>query len=292
MATTLRFIIGPKVAHPWYDEVNAGARAQAAMLARELGVEVAVDYAPPSVCDAAEQNAILERLAASRPTGVAVDPVDTVGHMAAIHRLRSQGIPVVLFDSPSPDPSITSVGNDFAQQGTIAAERLVRLIGASGKVAVMQGFPSAPNHKARYDAQLEVLKMHPGIRVVDGGIDNDDIETARRQAAAVLASHQDLRGYLCCDASGPIGIAAAIRESGKAGKVKVVGIDSIRQILEAVKEGVIDSSSATIPRLQGSMSILMLWQASVGLRTPQSVDTGIDLVTQENVDTFLAASSA
>jgi ribose transport system substrate-binding protein len=292
MAKTLRFIIVPKVAHPWYDEVNAGARAQAATLARELGVEVAVDYAPPSVCDAAEQNAILDRLAASRPTGVAVDPVDTVGHMAAIHRLRSQGIPVVLFDSPSPDPSITSVGNDFAQQGTIAAERLVRLIGASGKVAVMQGFPSAPNHKARYDAQLAVLKMHPGIRVVDGGIDNDDIETARRQAAAVLASHQDLRGYLCCDASGPIGIAAAIREAGKAGKVKVVGIDSIRQILEAVKEGVIDSSSATIPRLQGSMSILMLWQASVGLRTPQSVDTGIDLVTQENVDAFLAASSA
>jgi ribose transport system substrate-binding protein len=292
MAKTLRFIIVPKVAHPWYDVVNAGARAQAATLARELGVEVAVDYAPPSVCDAAEQNAILDRLAASRPTGVAVDPVDTVGHMAAIHRLRSQGIPVVLFDSPSPDPSITSVGNDFAQQGTIAAERLVRLIGASGKVAVMQGFPSAPNHKARYDAQLAVLKMHPGIRVVDGGIDNDDIETARRQAAAVLASHQDLRGYLCCDASGPIGIAAAIREAGKAGKVKVVGIDSIRPILEAVKEGVIDSSSATIPRLQGSMSILMLWQASVGLRTPQSVDTGIDLVTQENVDAFLAASSA
>lgn len=291
MAKMLRFIIVPKVAHPWYDEVNAGARAQAATLARELGVEVAVDYAPPSVCDAAEQNAILDRLAASRPTGVAVDPVDTVGHMAAIHRLRSQGIPVVLFDSPSPDPSITSVGNDFAQQGTIAAERLVRLIGASGKVAVMQGFPSAPNHKARYDAQLAVLKMHPGIRVVDGGIDNDDIETARRQAAAVLASHQDLRGYLCCDASGPIGIAAAIREAGKAGKVKVVGIDSIRPILEAVKEGVIDSSSATIPRLQGSMSILMLWQASVGLRTPQSVDTGIDLVTQENVDAFLAASS-
>lgn len=292
MAKQLRFIIVPKVAHPWYDEVNAGARAQAATLARELGVEVAVEYAPPSVCDAAEQNAILDRLAASRPTGVAVDPVDTVGHMAAIHRLRSQGIPVVLFDSPSPDPSITSVGNDFAQQGTIAAERLVRLIGASGKVAVMQGFPSAPNHKARYDAQLAVLKMHPGIHVVDGGTDNDDIETARRQAAAVLASHPDLGGYLCCDASGPIGIAAAIREAGKTGKVKVVGIDSIRPILEAVKEGVIDSSSATIPRLQGSMSILMLWQASVGLRTPQSVDTGIDLVTQENVDAFLAASSA
>ncbi|MFM7134657.1 MAG: substrate-binding domain-containing protein, partial [Planctomycetota bacterium] len=139
MPQPLRFIIVPKVAHPWYDEVCAGARAQAETLARELGVAVAVEYAPPSSCDAALQNAILDRLAASRPTGVAIDPVDTVDHMAAINRLRSAGIPVVLFDSPSPDPSITSVGNDFARQGTIAAERLVALIGSTGKVAVMQG---------------------------------------------------------------------------------------------------------------------------------------------------------
>lgn len=292
MPAPLRFIIVPKVAHPWYDEVCTGARAQARALARGLGVEVAVDYAPPSICDAGEQNAILDRLAGSRPTGVAIDPVDTVGHMAAIQRLRSEGIPVVLFDSPSPDPGITSVGTDFARQGTIAAERLVGLIGAAGEVAVMQGFPSAPNHGARYEAQLAVLGRHPGIRVVDGGADNDDIETARQQAAAVLAAHPDLRGYLCCDASGPIGIAAAIREAGKVGRVKVVGMDGIRPILEAVKEGVIDSSWATIPKLQGSMSILMLWQVSIGLRTPQSIDTGIDLITQDNVDAFLAAGSA
>lgn len=296
MSTALRFVIVPKVAHPWYLEVCAGAREQAAALGRALGVEVAVDYAPPSICDAAEQNAILDRLAENRPSGVAIDPVDTVDHMAAINRLRNAGIPVVLFDSPSPDPSITSVGNDFARQGTIAAERLVALIGSTGKVAVMQGFPSAPNHRARYEAQLAVLRRHAGIRVVDGGTDNDDIETARRQAAAVLAAHPDLAGYLCCDASGPIGIAAAIRDAGKTGKVKAgqikfVGIDGIRPILEAVKEGVIDSSSSTIPRLQGSMSILMLWQASIGLRTPQSIDTGIDLITQDNVDRFLAEAA-
>lgn len=292
MAKTLRFVIVPKVAHPWFDEVHKGARAQAAALSRELGTEVSVEYAPPSACDAAEQNAILDRLAGSRPTGVAVDPVDTVDHLAAIDRLRSAGVQVVLFDSPSPDPGITSVGNDFARQGTIAAERLVTLIGSRGKVAVMQGFPTAPNHRERYEAQLAVLARHPGILVVDGGADDDDIETARRQAAAVLASHPDLAGYLCCDASGPIGIAAAIRDAGKAGKVKVVGIDGIKPILDAVKEGVIDSSSATIPRLQGSMSILMLWQASIGLRTPQSVNTGIDLITQDNVDRFLAEAGA
>lgn len=288
MAKALRFIIVPKVAHPWFDEVNKGAQAEAEILSRELGVEIVVDYMPPLICGVAEQNAILEKIAESRPNGIAVDPVDAVGHMTAINHIRDQGIPVVLFDSPSPDPSITSVGNDFAQQGIIAAERLVKLIGYAGKVAVMQGYPTAPNHKARYEAQLAVLRKYPEISLVDGGIDNDDIETARQQASAVLESHPDLRGYLCCDASGPIGIATAIKKAGKAGKVKVVSMDGIKPILEAIKEGVIDSSSATIPKMQGSMSVLMLWQASLGLQMPQAIDTGIDVITQENVDRYLA----
>lgn len=288
MAKTLRFAIVPKVAHLWFDEVNKGARDQAEILSRELGIEIVVDYIPPSVADVVEQNAILEKVATSQPSGIAVDPVDAVGHIAAINHIRDQGIPVVLFDSPSPDASITSVGNNFCEQGIIAAERLVKLIGYTGKVAVMQGYPTAPNHKARYEAQLAVLTRHPDITVVDGGIDNDDIETAVKQASAVLKSHPDLKGYLCCDASGPIGIATAIKKAGRVGEVKVVSMDGIEPILDAIKDGVIESSSATIPRMQGSMSILMLWQASLGVQTPRAIDTGIDVITQENVNAHLA----
>jgi ribose transport system substrate-binding protein len=288
MATALRFIMVPKVTHPWFEEVTKGALAQAKILSRELGVEIVIDYMPPSVAGVAEQNAILEKAARGQPSGIAVDPVDAVCHMTAIKQIRGLGIPVVLFDSPSPDPSITSIGNNYSQQGVIAAERLVRLIGYAGKVAVMQGCPTAPNHKERYESQLAVLRRYPDINVVDGGIDNDDIETARQQASAVLDMHPDLSGYLCCDAAGPIGIANAIKEAGRTGRVKVVSMDGIRPILDAIKEGVIDSSSATIPRMQGSMAILMLWQASLGVQLPQAIDTGIDVITQENVNIFLA----
>jgi ribose transport system substrate-binding protein len=288
MATALRFIIVPKVAHPWFDVVNNGAQAQAEILSRALGVEIVIDYMPPSIVDVVEQNAILEKAISSCPTGIAVDPVDAVGHMTALNLIRDRGIPLVLFDSPSPDASITSVGNNFAQQGIIAAERLANLIGYSGKVAVMQGYPTAPNHKERYEAEMAVLRKYSNINIVDGGTDNDDIETARQQASAVLEWHPDLSGYLCCDASGPIGIATAIKKAGKVGKVKVVSMDGIKPILDAIKEGVIESSSASIPKMQGSMSVLMLWQASLGVPMPQAIDTGIDVITQENVDIYLA----
>ena len=288
MAKPLRFAIVPKIAHPWFDEVHEGARSQAALLSRELGIDISIDYLPPPLADAGEQNNILEKLAESHPSGVAIDPVVAPSHLKAIAHLRNRGIPVVLFDSPSPDASLPSIGNDFSEQGRIAAERLVQLIGAKGKIAVMQGYPTAPNHKARYDAQLTVLKKYPDIRIVDGGTDNDDIDVAKQQALAVLEKHPDLTGYLCCDASAPIGIATALKQTGKAGKVKVVGMDGIRPILEAIRDGILDSSSATKPRMQGSMAILMLWESALGIQTPQAIDTGIDVITKDNVDFYLA----
>ena len=284
----LRFVIVPKVVHPWFDEVNKGAQEQAKILESQLGVKITIDYVAPTTADVAEQNSILEKAAATRPDGIAVDPLDAVGNKQVLDEIRKQGINVIVFDSPSPEGSgLTSVGNDFYLQGVIAAERLAKLLNYKGKVAIMKGVPTAPNHQVRYEAQVATLKKYPGITIIDGGIDNDDIQTAQQQAAAVLASNPDLNGYLMCDAAGPIGIAAAIKEAGKQGKVIAVGMDSLKPILEAVKEGTLESSSATKPRMQGAMSVLMLWQATLGVKLPEKVDTGIDVITKENVDEFL-----
>jgi ribose transport system substrate-binding protein len=284
----LRFAIIPKVVHPWFEEVYRGAIAQAELLEEHLGIKIEVEYLAPETADLAVQQAIFDKAIASGYDGIAIDPLDKLFNMKSITDIKNKGIPVIVFDSPAPVAGILSVGNNFTQQGTVAAERLVKLLGEKGKVAVMQGYPSAPNHNERYVSQMAVLKKCPGIEIVDGGIDNDDIEVAKEQALSVLNAHPDLDGYLCCDASGPIGIAAAIKEANKAGKVKVVSMDGIKPILLAIKEGIIESSVATIPRMQGSLSILMLWQASLGVQMPRKIDTNIDIITQENVDSFLA----
>ncbi len=286
----LRFVIIPKVEHPWFDEVNKGAATQAKLLGEQLGIKITIEYLSPETANINEQNSILGKVAASNYDGVAIDPVDNPLNMKAMIDIKSKGIPIIVFDSPSPEAGISSVGNNFTDQGLVAAGRLVKLIRGKGKVAVMQGFPSAPNHKERYDAQISVLKKYPNITIVDGGVDNDDINTAKQQAKVVLELNPDLSGYLCCDAAGPVGIAATIKDANKTGKVTVVGMDGIKPILEAIKEGIIESSVSTIPRMQGSMSILMLWQSTLGVQIPRMIDTGIDVITPENVDNFLLLS--
>jgi ribose transport system substrate-binding protein len=288
MKRDLRFAVIPKVVHPWFEEVNKGAMAQAELLGNQLGIKITIDYLAPETADLNIQQSIFDKAIAADYDGIAIDPLDKLFDMKSITDIKNKGIPVIVFDSPAPVAGILSVGNNFIQQGIVAAERLVKLIREKGKVAVMQGFPSAPNHNERFEAQIAVLKKHKDIIIVDGGIDNDDIAVAKQQATLVLESNPDLSGYLCCDASGPIGIAAAIKEANKVGKVRVVSMDGIKPILEAIKEGIIESSVATIPRMQGSMSILMLWQASLGVQMPRKIDTNIDIITQENVDRFLS----
>ncbi|CAB1242654.1 Peripla_BP_4 domain-containing protein [Ruminococcaceae bacterium BL-6] len=284
----LTFVIVPKCVHAWFDEVNKGAVAQANKLTEELGVKVSIDYRAPNTADVAEQNTVLQQAAATKPDGIALDPCDYKGSKAVIEEIQAQGIPVVLFDSPAPEGSnLTSVGNDFAEQATLAADKLAETIGKKGKVAVMQGLPTAPNHAERYQAHLDALKKYPDIQVIDGGIDNDNIETAQSQAAAVLAANPDLTGYLCCDASGPIGISAAIKEAGKVGKVKIVGMDNLIDILNYIKDGTMTATSSTMPQMQGSMAVLMMWQKHLGIDIPKTVDTGIAFIDSSNVDKWI-----
>jgi ribose transport system substrate-binding protein len=284
----LNFVIVPKCVHAWFDEVNKGAVLQAEMLSKVLGVKVSIDYRAPENADVVEQNTVLEQAAVTHPNGIALDPVDYEGSKAVIEEIQSRGIPVILFDSPAPEGSgLTSVGNDFAQQASLAAEKLAELIGYKGKVAVMQGFPSAPNHAERYQAHLATLAKYPDIQVIEGGIDNDNIEEARSQAAAVMAANPDLVGYLNCDACGS-GVAAAIEEAGKAGQVKFVSMDNLIEILEYVKTGTITATSSTIPQMQGSMAVLMMWEAAMGMDIPAVVDTGIAYIDASNIDEWIA----
>ncbi len=58
---------------------------------------------------------------------------------------------------------LTSIGNDFCQQAKIASERLVQILGGRGKVAIMQGVPTAPNHRIRYECHKGGFSRSGGV---------------------------------------------------------------------------------------------------------------------------------
>lgn len=279
------FVVIPKCVHEWFEAVNYGAEVEAQKLSEQYGLNIKIEYRAPGSAEITEQNSVLEQVASTKPDGICIDPVDYEGSKQIIEEIQAQGIPVVIYDARV--DGITSVGNDFAEQATLEAEKLVELLDGKGKVALMHSVTTSPNHCERYDTFKEVLAKYPDIEVIEGGVCQDNIETAQQQAAATIAANPDLDGYLCVDASGPIGIAAAIEEAGKQGEITFVGAENLLQILEYVKSGTIACSYSTMPQMQGAMSVMMLMQGVMGEDTPQFVDTGILYIDETNIDEWL-----
>ncbi len=279
-----RFVVVPKVVHPWFDKVNEGAQAAAAAIKAQTGSNVEVIYSAPQSADVVQQNQIIDSALATQPDGLALDLLDPSGNRASLEEAQNQKIPLVIFDSIPPEGmAIPYIGSDFCEQAKMAARRLVEVLGGEGEVAIMQGVPTAPNHSIRAECHRQVFAEHPGIKVVAEGIDNDSIETAQQQAAAIMQANPNLKGWVASDAAGPIGIGQAIVEAGKQGQVTLVGLDNLPEMLDMIRDGVADSSSASQPELQGYWSVMLLWAQATGAKVPGYLDTGNAFLTKENV---------
>ena len=287
--TSLNVAIIPKCVHEWFELVNQGAQIEASAIKESLGIDVTVNYMAPSSADITEQNAVLEQAASTQPDFIAIDPVDYEGSKQVIEEIQEQGITVILFDAAVEGSGLTSIGNSFAEQGELEAKDLAERLGGKGKVAVMHGVTTSPNHCERYDAMQAVLAEYPDIEVIDGGASQDNIETAQQQAAAVIAANPDLDGYLCVDGAAPIGISAAINEADKKGEITFVGAENLLQILEYIKDGTICCSYSVQPQMQGEYCVLLALQDKMGIELPSYIDTGITYIDQSNVDEMIQA---
>lgn len=272
----LRFVLIPKVSHPWFELVRSGAEAAAGMIRQQTGTAAVIDYQPPASAEPALQAAVLKEAIRSRPSGITIDLLDAQRLRPLLDQARHQGIPVNVFDSEPPaDLPLTSIGNDFCRQARIASERLVRRLGAKGQVAIMQGVPTAPNHAIRVRCHQEVFRRYPGIQVVATPMDQDSIAIAEQQARLTMRSHPKLRGWVVADAGGGIGVARAIQSLGRTGQVQVVALDDLPEVLQLIRAGVVDSTAATKPRAQGYWAVVNLWQQGLAAPPIERIDTGI-----------------
>lgn len=287
-----RFVMIPILAQAWFDIVHNAAVASADRLSQQLGTKITIDYQAPAQADLGEQNTLLERAIATNPDGIAIDAIDVNASLPILKEAQERGIPVVLFVSTAPQGSqLTYISNDFYEQGRILGEELLKRIGDKGKVAIIHGVPTNSAHADRYQALLDLFAKHPGIEVVETGYDSDDVQKAQTEASRILAAHPDLNAFAVVDAAGPVGVGLALREADRVGEVKFVGIDDVPQLQELMRDGVLDLSIATRPRMIGEWSTVTLFLQNLGVKTPTWLNTGIgymtpDMVKDGNIDGF------
>ena len=278
-----RFVVIPKLQHPWFDAVRRGAEAATVMIQTQTGGVATIDYRAPAKADPKQQANILQAAIRSKPTGISIDLLDAAALRPLLKQAQDQGIAVNVFDSEPPaDLPLTSIGTDFCQQARIASERLVQVLGGQGEVAIMQGVTTAPNHAIRVRCHQQVFDRHRGIKVVATPIDQDSIAIAEQEALATMQRYPQLRGWVVADAGGGIGVARAIQTLGRSAQVKVVALDDLPELLDQIRSGLVDSTAASKPQAQGYWAVVNLWQQRLGAPTIERIDAGISVFSRNS----------
>jgi len=77
----------------------------------------------------------------------------------------------------------------------------------------------------------------------------------------------------------------ALQDGGYAGKVKYVGFDGSKQLIDGMKRGHIHGLVLQNPMRMGYMAVKTMTEHLQGKQVPAKVDTGAKLVTPGNMNT-------
>lgn len=251
--------------------------------------------------DVNQEVTALEQVIAKKPAGIAVTCMNPDALAAPIKKAMDAGIPVVTFDADSPDSGRYSfLGTGNAHAGSVAAKALAEQIGASGGEVVVITLPGQLNHEQRVAGFKKALESeYKNLKLVQVGNGRSDQTEAAKVLAGMLQANPNIKGVFCTDATSGVGAATAVKEANKVGQVKIVSFDTDKGTLDAIKAGVISASIAQGTYIMGYQSMNFLYHLKHNLINPVEgwkekginplppfVDTGVSIVTKENVDAF------
>ena len=247
-----RIAVIPKgQAHLFWQSVHAGAISSA----RDAGVEI-VWSGPTNETDFNGQLQLIDAMINQRVDAICVAPIDKKIMVSAIDRASSQGIPVVIFDSPVDTQNfVAQVATDNYAAGQLAAQRMGEVLHGQGNVAIVAVEVGAASTMAREQGFEEGIKKNsPGIHILDKRYGNADFAQSLAVSENMLTAYPNLDAFFASNESSSVGAARAIKE--RKSKVKMVGFDSSPTLIEDLKAGVIDSLIVQDPFRMGHDSVV------------------------------------
>lgn len=279
---TLDITFIPKLTHPWYDVVAKGAQKAVEELRAE-GVEVNLIWDSPERADVLAHKSLIEANIERQPDGLAISCLDPATDAPIIRQAVEKGINVITFDTfCSDDFPFVGHKHDY-QDGHDLGHFLAERIGNSGKVAILAGSRTAANHSARVQGFRDAVSSISDISIEFDEPDDDDLDKAYALTNQALDKQPDLAGIFGATATSPVGAARAVSNAGKAGEVKIVGMDDLQETLKFIEEGVIDGVKAQRQWEIGYWTVKYLVAMNRNHKIPHEHATGSQMLTSEQL---------
>ncbi len=281
--TKLRFAVIPKSLDlPVFNYARTGAERAA----RELG-DVEILWNAPLSADQLKQKEILESFITQRVDGIAISALSGDFLNETINRAINAGIPVVTWDSDAPNSRRHAFyGVDDVAAGRILGAEAARLLDGTGKVAIITSI-GATNLARRLQGVQEALASHAGIEIIEVYDIKEDPVRCAEIIATGSSRYPDLGAWIAVG-GWPVFTRNAL--DGLPRHVKFVSFDTIPPAPDLLKEGKVQVLLGQKYFDWGSESVRLLYEIRKGrMPTEPIIDSGVDIVTAENVDEYLEA---
>jgi ribose transport system substrate-binding protein len=290
---TLKIAVIPKgTSSPYWNIVHAGAVKAQQELQSTQPIEI-LYRGSVKESESAQAIAVVEDMINQQVDAIVLAPNDAGALARIVDRATAKKIPVIIIDSAvNTDTYKSYVATDNKKGGAMGGEELAKRLGNKGKVIMLRYQAGSASTNEREEGALTALKAHPEIQLADTnkyGGDTDD--ACQKNAENLLAGYKNADGTLsidgifCPNLTTTFGMLKALQTTKSIGKVKFIGFDSSEALVKAMKEGQMDALVVQDPINMGYLGVKTAVDVINGKKVDRLVDTGVHLVTKENMDT-------
>ena len=225
---------------PYFEAMNAGGKEAAT----ELGLKWV--YKGSTTADPGAQTDIVKSLIQQKVSALFVAPNDPDSMAPVLADAKAKGIKIATSDTDAPNSEREVFVNQATAQGIGEAisDALLEKMGGKGKLAIVSCGQTAANLNSWIEVQKKyIAEKYPDAKIVSTVYAGEDEAKAVSMAKDLMNANPDLTGLIGqCTSSAP-GVAKAVREAGKTGKVFTVGLGTPQAMKPYLADG---SSSAAI----------------------------------------------
>lgn len=276
--------------HPYMTEVAKGVDASAkdnnVKIRKFLGSQWAQE----------NENTNINALSTQNHKAFSIYPGDPAGANGLFGRLKKNGQIVVAYGAEPdlPTPASFTVATPIKEAAKTAARELIKMMGDKGNILNVLETITDINTKKRDEGIKEVVAEYPGkVKIIQTISDVPEEAQAIDQIRRALAARADEIDGIITTGYNPT-VAAAIvltdwHKDPSHKRIKFIGIDTDKTVIEAIRNGSIDATIAQNPFGHGYISTTILAMMLDGWKPVKDyafIDAGIVVVTKANLDTY------
>ncbi len=274
-------VISKGFQHQFWQAVKLGAEKAA----KEFDVDITFE-GPETEAMVDKQIDMLQTALSKNPKAICLAALDSKAVIPLLMQAKAANIPVVGFDSGvDSDIPVATAATDNVAAAALAADKMAQLIGGKGEIAVIVHDQTSRTGIDRRDGFVNRIKSkYRNIKIVDIQYGAGDHLKSTDLAKAIIQAHPNLKGFFGANEGSAIGVLNAVIEMKKTGKIVVVGYDSGKQQVDAVRSGKMAGAITQNPIGIGYEAVKAAVMAIKGEKVKKVIDTGFFWYDKTNVD--------